>query len=265
MYVRKAGNWHSIENKIGEMYRDRAVHADKWFHEETQTAFETMLWEAVYPKNYQVMVNKLPCSYFAKLESINVKIMHLDELGRLISPANILNTRAFESFRRSRMAHESYGQHGQLEDRQLLYTSYRLDLLNTPYKHYNIPAILADRTNTSIGTFTPDYMKKIDWREELPPLVINDLTISKIATERYQRKTAVANEYTDFKAKVKTIFESVPSLNRFCKEWPPGRDLLPTDILAKIDEKRGKMQKRESDSNLLDELHTLYVKAKVAS
>lgn len=243
MYVRKQQiHLNHIRKTILRMFEARTNHADNWYKNDTKEVFEAKLWEAIYPKNYQVSLQKLPKSFFPYITDLTVKIVHLENkegsVERTLPPA-------------SKLARE-YG---------VDYSIYRLDITSGPYSNYNLPAIFRENQRNIMSI---KELKDRDWREEVPPLVAYNLYLSGVATDRLIAKTTVQAEHTAFSDKVEAIYDSVPSLNRFCKEWPPGRELLPPDVLVEIDKKRGKIDKQETDRGALDDLHAMYVKAKVA-
>jgi len=249
MYVRKQrDHLNHIKRAINQMFSARSEHADNWYKNDTKEVFEAKLWEAIYPKNYQVILNKLPRSYFPTISDLTVKIIHLENKGDHTAGVKTLPPTSSLS-------------RGMLANKAAYYSVYRLDISNSPYSNYNLPAIFQNQRRSIM---TDKELKDEDWREEIPPLVAYNLYLGSVATDRMIAQTVVNAEHSDFLNKVEAIYDSVPSLNRFCKEWPPGRDLLPPDVLREIDRKRGKIDRQETDLGALNDLHAMYVKAKVA-
>lgn len=104
------------------------------------------------------------------------------------------------------------------------------------------------------------YKWKFAGTTDLPECT--DPEILEIAQKRAEKLTNTLNAMQTFKAEVSKTWESAPSVNAFVKLWPAGRDLLPVNVLEKIDEKttRVKVSAIEVD---VTKLNTELLKAKL--
>jgi hypothetical protein len=94
---------------------------------------------------------------------------------------------------------------------------------------------------------------------------VKDQEIIDLATKRREAILKISAERDEFKASVSKVWNDAPSVNALMKIWPPIVDLLPNDIVQKLNEKnvrRTAAQMTEAvDTNKLS-VHIL--KAKVA-
>lgn len=97
-------------------------------------------------------------------------------------------------------------------------------------------------------------------------LTITDPRVVAVAAARKSQVDAVTNEQADFLAKVKKIWEDVPSVNTFVKVWPPGLDLLSHNTREELAKpsSRSKMSDLSTTMDDINELNANLLRAKVA-
>lgn len=96
---------------------------------------------------------------------------------------------------------------------------------------------------------------------------VTDPRVVDVATRRRAKVQAVTSERAAMITQVKEIWGKVPSVNRLVKVWPPGRDLLDTDTLRKLNEKteREAAEAVVVDDAALSKLNTNLLRARVAA
>lgn len=88
-----------------------------------------------------------------------------------------------------------------------------------------------------------------------------DLEVMKIAQERAAKCEAVEGMLKSFLSEIATAWEAVSSVNAFVKVWPQGRDLLPREIINRLDQKT---ERTKSDVTInTAALNTELLKAKI--
>jgi hypothetical protein len=94
---------------------------------------------------------------------------------------------------------------------------------------------------------------------------VKDQEIIDIATKRREAILKITAEQTEFVASVSKVWNDAPSVNALMKIWPPIVDLLPAEVVQKLNEKNVRrtaaQMAGEVDTNKLS-VHIL--KAKVA-
>ena len=97
-------------------------------------------------------------------------------------------------------------------------------------------------------------------------LNLTDPRLVAVATARKSQVDAVVNEQADFLAKVKKIWDDVPSVNTFVKVWPPGLELLGHDTRSELAKpsSRSKMSDLSTTMDDINELNANLLRAKVA-
>lgn len=97
-------------------------------------------------------------------------------------------------------------------------------------------------------------------------LKITDPRVVAVAAARKLQVDAVANEQSEFLAKVKKIWDDVPSVNTFVKVWPPGLELLRSDVREELAKpsSRSKMSDLSTTMDDINELNANLLRAKVA-
>lgn len=99
---------------------------------------------------------------------------------------------------------------------------------------------------------------------EGPHLEIKDEDLCRMAAERHERVQKVREAKEAFFDQVKEVWDKSPSVNRFVKLWPAGRDLLEPSICDQIDQKAEKQQKIELSDEAKSALNASLLGAKVA-
>jgi hypothetical protein len=94
---------------------------------------------------------------------------------------------------------------------------------------------------------------------------VTDPTIVSIATRRHEAWEKVRTEQKDFVASVKEVWEDAPSINALMKIWPPIVDLLPPEIVRKLEQKTTRRTAKQMAENVDTKSLSVHIlKAKVA-
>lgn len=129
-----------------------------------------------------------------------------------------------------------------------------------------IPASDTDTVSYSIK-FQPERMIPSCWSGYYSgKQTVTDPDIVAISKQRHLKIRTVTDAEDAFRSMVKGVWENAPSVNRFVKLWPPGRDLLDRSVIDMLDEK----PKREEKPTALTEeqtaaLNTKLLQARVAA
>lgn len=100
-----------------------------------------------------------------------------------------------------------------------------------------------------------------------PVISLTEGPLFEMMRRRNEAIKLINDECRNFHEKVEGLLESVPSLNAFVKLWPPGRELLTTEMKAKIDAPTPPRATKENLGIKEEDLSSLSVhliKAKVA-
>lgn len=140
-----------------------------------------------------------------------------------------------------------------------------------PHKHDNIKCIICfnhedDMLQAELAiNLVPSVRYPAHWngysRSEWP--VISDGPISDIAKRRHESILRIKQAKKEFLDPLKEAYYSAPSVNALLKIWPAFADLLPPDVIERVNRKteRKKQDSLEVDASALS-VHLL--KAKVA-
>lgn len=92
----------------------------------------------------------------------------------------------------------------------------------------------------------------------------SDPDIVRISLERKAKVLRVEEATNAFLKEVEQAWESVASVNAFVKVWPAGRDLLPPEVISKLNEK---VERTKTSSLNIDtaKLNTELLKAKIVA
>lgn len=92
------------------------------------------------------------------------------------------------------------------------------------------------------GMRLPDWFNSMNNR-----IVIKDPEIVDVFTRRQNEMDRVQKEKNDFIAKVETAWESAPSVNSLIKAWPSFIDLIPPDVLERVNKKVERVKPEDID------------------
>jgi hypothetical protein len=94
---------------------------------------------------------------------------------------------------------------------------------------------------------------------------VTDPMIVNIATRRHEAWQKVQTEQKEFVASVKEVWDDAPSINALMKIWPPIVDLLPAEIVRKLEQKTTRRTAKQMAENVDTKSLSVHIlKAKVA-
>jgi DNA-binding transcriptional MerR regulator len=114
-----------------------------------------------------------------------------------------------------------------------------------------------------MGRYLPDKLTHYNAHNK-----VSDPRVSAIAKASYDNVVHVQTERQTFMTTAKSVFDECSSVNTLAKIWPPIMDLLPGDIVdrmnRKVERKTLNTIKNKLDDSMLSNLSGHLLKAKVA-
>jgi hypothetical protein len=94
---------------------------------------------------------------------------------------------------------------------------------------------------------------------------IKDDRIKVIVDKREEAIAAIETEQREFKANTRMVFQAVNSINQLIKEWPAVQELLPKEVIDKVNTKQERGASTKPVIENLNEVSARLLRARVAA